>query len=252
VISDALDRFEQGSGDNTVSDARAALASLLAERAEVTEAMSRLVEQRRAATHRADTAEAERDEANAKLGAATTMLAEAEKIVPGLITTAGRFAIGLNDRERAIAAERLCATQKEALEAIISRVEDANRPFVQFDICILARAALRLGEPEKEALDKVSLSNPGAISEALHRLDAIGEQADEESRAVAERAFVEHNGLLAEADIRRETITDLRALLADVEPWILVPSDTLPQHYDKLGHVREAVRAALRLGEPPQ
>jgi hypothetical protein len=54
----------------------------------------------------------------------------------------------------------------------------------------------------------------GAISEALHRLDAIGEQADEESRAVAERAFVEHNGLLAEADI-------LRALIADVEPWIM-------------------------------
>ena len=63
----------------------------------------------------------QRDEALAQVGAATTILAEAEKILPGVITTAGRFSIGLNDRERAIAAEG----RAEGLAAQLQQTREA-------------------------------------------------------------------------------------------------------------------------------
>lgn len=109
----------------------------------------------------------ERDEALAQVGAATTILAEAEKIVPGIITTAGRFAIGLNDRERALAAEGRAVAAEQALGEIAYLVmtrrigihmngEEQWPTPMHKQIADLARAALAaaaaattLNEPER-------------------------------------------------------------------------------------------------------
>lgn len=110
----------------------------------------------------------ERDEALAQVGAATTILAEAEKIVPGVITTAGRFSIGLNDRERAVAAEQALARTQEVLTEARTFIERA-RPLLGIgmgnslgkqadDLYVSINAALAaaapvttLNEPEGEA-----------------------------------------------------------------------------------------------------
>ena len=47
------------------------------------------------------------------------------------------------------------------------------------------------------------------------------------------------------AEAERDT---LREALQDASQWLLKPSDTFPQHYERLGQVREAVRAALAQG----
>lgn len=62
-----------------------------------------------------------------KLRAATNMLAEAERIVPGVITTSGRFALfGQSDRERLEAAEAALAEATQALREIAAIKPDLN------------------------------------------------------------------------------------------------------------------------------
>ena len=71
-------------------------------------------------------------ELEAKLGAATTMLAEAERIVPGVITTAGRLSIGLNDRERAVKAEADLAKREQWwADKHLAEQQAANRMVVK-------------------------------------------------------------------------------------------------------------------------
>ena len=79
----------------------------------------------------------------AKLGAATTMLAEAERIVPGVIPTAGRFAVGLNDRERALAAE----ARVEELSATLEDLRDGIREMDSFLQGLARRLRSQADEP---------------------------------------------------------------------------------------------------------
>ena len=101
----------------------------------------------------------------AKLGAATTMLAEAERIVPGVIPTAGRFAVGLNDRERALAAE---ARVEELSEALRDAERELGEAADDFD-SIAASAGHRVGcdEPDDPGCEACIANSAAARARAV-------------------------------------------------------------------------------------
>jgi hypothetical protein len=98
------------------------------------------------AHERADGLIAKLEQAEQKLGAATTMMAEAEKVVPGVITTAGRFSIGLNDRERAEAAEARLAKVPPLVEALERMAFEPTKSAAKYRG--IAREALAAWEDE--------------------------------------------------------------------------------------------------------
>ncbi len=89
----------------TLDERRFASDALAALKQQAADAQAALELERREGQKALVAQERETAARQAQLDAATTMLAEAERIVPGVITTAGRFSIGLNDRERAVRAE---------------------------------------------------------------------------------------------------------------------------------------------------
>jgi len=98
----------------------------------------------------------------------------------------------------------------------------------------------------KVALDRLEAHGEGFRAEAAEQeRDGWKEAARRRTEAWAEEcAIAERRAEVAEARVR-----ELEAALREIEPWIIVPSDTYPQHHEALGRARDIARAALKQAE---
>ena len=99
----------------------------------------------------------------------------------------------------------------------------------------------------REALESPTLPRAFLLAEALAALDRIAARLQEAERErqkadeeLADKVGVEKALLDAEA---REAA--LREALEAAQPWLMVSSDTYPQHHETLVRVHAQVRAAL-------
>jgi hypothetical protein len=133
------------------AEARAALASLLAEAEELRESLAKASSERdeARADEQIEAGVANEFRNSAEIFRERALRAERELINTRTLLLAAQAADDAN-HERAVAAERLCATQKEALEAAPTVWIDDGDLWGKYSYWrdVICEAALRLGEPE--------------------------------------------------------------------------------------------------------